>query len=286
MKNKKIIFGIFLSAIVSICWQSLDGNELMSPCDAPLVGDHTGAPGETNCTACHPGTNNSGPATITFDVGGGINWYVPGQMYLCTVSIAQTSINKMGYACVALRNSNNTTTGTFALTMPTTTRLFSSGGRNYVSHNPCGADAPTIGSNLWTFNWTAPSTNVGTITLYIGALTTNHNHATSGDFAYTRTVTLAASATSVNEIEEFMLNLNIYPNPVSDFLNISYENSYEQTTVDLLDMVGKNVATLYAGRDPKGEVKKSFDIRNIAKGVYWLRISTGAMSVSRKTIII
>jgi len=247
----------------------------LSPCDAPLVGDHTGAPGETNCTACHAGTNNSGPGIITFDVGGGINWYVPGQTYLCTVSIVQTGIDKMGYACVALRNSNNTTIGTFSLTEPTRTRLFSSGGRNYVSHNPCGADAATVGSNQWTFNWTAPSANVGSITLYVGALATNHNHATSGDYGYTRTVTLSASATFVNEMEEMISGVSVFPNPASDFLNTRFENfSEEQTEIDLLDIAGKKVSTLYSGKEAAGEVKKSFNIRNIAKGVYWLRIST------------
>lgn len=285
--KRKFTFGIFTVAIIAICCSAFVSPEVQSPCDAPLVGDHTGAPGETNCTGCHAGTNNSGPGTVTFDIGGGITYYIPGQTYLCSVSIVQTGVDKMGYCCTSLRNSNNTATGTFSLTMPTRTRLFTSGGRNYVSHNPCGADAPTVGSNSWTFNWTAPSSNVGNITLYIGALATNHNHATSGDDAYTTSITLTPSATSVNEIEGIIENVNVFPNPATEFFNISYENlSGEQTKISIVDIVGKMVSPLYSGKDAKGEVKKSFDIRNIAKGSYWIRISQGEKSIMKKLVII
>lgn len=193
----------------------------------------------------------------------------------------------MGYACTALRNSNNTATGTFSLTTPTLTRLYSLGGRNYVSHNPCGADAPTVGSNSWTFNWQAPSSNLGSITLYVGALATNHNHATSGDYAYTKTITLTPSTTSIDEFAGVISNLNIYPNPASDYLNIRYENlAGGEIKIDLLDIIGKKISTLYTGREAKGEVQKYFDVSRISKGVYWIKISVGEKSTSRKIVII
>lgn len=282
----KITFLIFFTIIVIIFLSAFTRSNSNSPCDVPLVGDHTGAPGETNCTGCHLGTNNAGPGTVIFDVGGSITQYVPGQTYLCTVTINQTGIDKMGYACTALRNSNNSADGIFSLTEPARTRLFTSGGRNYCSHNPCGADASTIGTNSWTFNWQAPSSNVGNITLYIGALATNHNHATTGDDAYTTTVILTPSATSVNEIQAVISNLDINPNPVSDFLNISFENiSGVKMEIELLDIAGKKILTLHSERDVKGKVHKSFDVSKISKGVYWIRISERNKSVSRKILI-
>lgn len=285
--KKKITFGIFAAAIIAICCSAFVRPDVQSPCDAPLVGDHTGAPGETNCTGCHAGINNSGPGTVTFDVGGGITYYVPGQTYLCSVSIVQSGIDKMGYCCTSLKDSNNTAAGTFSLTMPTRTRLFTSGARNYVSHNPCGADAPTVGSNSWTFNWTAPSSSFGNITLYIGALSTNHNHATTGDNAYTTSITLTPSATSVNELEGIIENISVFPNPAPEYFTISFENlSGEQIEIAIIDIAGKQVSAPYSGKDPKGEVKKFFDIKNIAKGSYWIRISQGEKSMMKKLVII
>nr|MCU0349090.1 hypothetical protein [Saprospiraceae bacterium] len=37
------------------------------PCDSPVIGGHTGAPGETGCDGCHAGTPNTGPGTLTLD---------------------------------------------------------------------------------------------------------------------------------------------------------------------------------------------------------------------------
>ena len=191
MKKLSVIFGLFVIIIVLASWTVLNTNS--SPCDAPLVGGHTGAPGETSCSGCHAGTDNAGAATLTFNIGGGITQYVPGQVYSCTVGISQSGVDKMGFSCLALRDFNNSPIGTFTLTDPLRTRTYMDGIRNYVSHKPCAADAATIGVNQWSFDWQAPSTNVGNITLYLGALASNHNHATSGDSPYTRSVTLTPS---------------------------------------------------------------------------------------------
>ena len=285
MKNKLVLllFGLFLVVIIA------SGFNINSPCDAPLVGGHTGAPGETNCTGCHAGTNNSGPGTLSFNIGGGITKYVPGQTYIGTVALSQNGINKFGFACGAFKDSTNTSIGTFSLIDPTRTRTYMDGTRSYVSHTPCAADASTLGTNQWTFNWTAPSTNVGTITLYVGSLATNHNHATSGDNAYSASIKLSPSLTGINEIEKGFTNLFIYPNPSAGIIFVIYNaDNNPQNTITIHDLQGKLLKVLSDERSQKGKNEQTFNLKEMhfEPGIYLIRISDSTKEISKKITLL
>lgn len=278
-----LLFGLSLLIIIT------SGFDISSPCDSPLVGGHTGAPGESDCTGCHAGANNSGPGTLTFDIGGGITQYVPGQTYLGTVTMLQSSVNKFGFACLALKNSNNTTTGAFSLIDATRTRLYVDGTRNYVSHKPCAADASTVGTNQWTFNWQAPSTDVGTITLYVGSLASNHSHSTTGDNAYSAQIQLSPSPTGINEVSKGFSNLSLFPNPSVGNIEISYETMADgQNTISLFDIRGKLLKILLDEKTPKGFYKKSFNIKaeGVESGIYLIKINSSGKEITKKIILL
>lgn len=265
------------------------GFDSSSPCDAPLVGGHTGAPGETDCSGCHAGANNSGAGILNFDIGGGITQYIPGQTYVCTVTIEQSNIDKFGFSCVALKDSGNNTTGAFSLTDATRTRLYADGPRNYVSHKPCAADATTVGTNQWTFNWQAPSTDVGTITLYVGSLASNHNHSTTGDNTYSAQIQLAPAPTGINEISNNFSNLFLFPNPSEGNIEINYEIKEEgQNTISLFNIQGKLLKVLSDERHPKGLYKRNFNLKEagIGSGIYQIRINSGGQEVIKKMVIL
>jgi len=284
MKHRITLLLFSLSLIVIIA----SGFDISSTCDAPLVGGHTGAPGETNCTGCHAGTNNSGPGTLTFDIGGGITQYVPGQTYLGTVTMLQSSVNKFGFACLALKDSNNTTIGAFSLIDATRTRLYVDGTRNYVSHKPCGADASTVGTNQWTFNWQAPATNVGTITLYVGSLATNHSHSTSGDNAYSAQIQLSPSLTGINEVSKGFSNFSLFPNPSEGNIEISYEIKEDgQNRISLFDIHGKLLKVLVDEKNQKGLYKRSFNLKEtgLERGMYLIRINNAGKELTKKIAI-
>ncbi len=287
MKTKTII-GIFSVAILSICWTTFHQYDIQSPCDSPIVGDHSGAPGETNCTACHGGTANTGSGLLEFHVGND-STYVPGQTYTCTVKMTQTGLDKFGFVNLALKNSGNTTIGAFNLVDAVRTRKYTLGGRNYLSHTPCGADADTIGKSYWTYSWTAPASNVGAITLYISGLAANHNEATTGDFTYTKTIVLNQSAaSSIDEIPGILSELNVYPNPASDYLSVSFQiDVSEAVSIELIDIDGKKIEVFKKELLTPGMIKKSIDIKykNIKPGIYFMKVSVGDKSIS-KTISI
>lgn len=197
------------------------------PCDSPVVGGHTGAPGESSCTGCHGGTANTGSGSLTLALSDTTLRYVPGETFDATVVMRQTGLDKFGFVGLALKDVGNTTIGTFTIDDMVRTRTYSDGPRKYVSHTPCGADATPPDSLSWTFHWKAPATNVGNITLYLAGLASNHNHALSGDDTYTLTVHLVPdNVSSVND-PGLGSRLLLWPNPASDLVHLAIDGAGE-----------------------------------------------------------
>ena len=174
-------------------------------CSAPLLGAaHSGAPGEVSCTGCHSGSANTGPGTVDYHIGNGTGFYTPGEMMTIVISMEEGNVNQFGFQTVALRASNNANAGTFSLTDTDETRLIeddhNGSDRIYVGHTVCGADSDTPGSKQWSFQWEAPTQDIGDIEIYLSALATNHNHSTSGDHTYTQIITLSSQTTLLGDL--------------------------------------------------------------------------------------
>jgi hypothetical protein len=260
---------LFLTAVAFIFISGTTSNQ--SLCDSPYVGGHTGAPGETACNGCHSGTLNSGNAVIDFDLG--TNTYVPGQAYQGFVRIQQSGFDKFGFSCLALKNSDSTTVGTFGLVDTTRSRTYADADRDYVSHTPCGADSSN--ANSWYFTWTAPNTNEDTITLYIGALAANHNHATSGDFSYTRKIVLPVQTVS-GFYEVKSGSLKIYPNPVIDKIAFQLPEIKYPYDISISDITGKIFIV------KKNYSDKVLNVSQLTTGIYYLHIKTEGNNYSAK----
>lgn len=159
--------------------------------------NHTGAPGQGNCTACHGGTVNSGPATRTLVFNGNPNLtsYVPGQTYTATLTINQSGIGVFGFQMVS-RNANNTNVGTFIATNTNQTQV----SNGYFQHTSGGISATTTGTKSWNFSWTAPVAGTGTVSFYVATNAADGTGGTGGDAIYTNVFTLteAVSAPSIN----------------------------------------------------------------------------------------
>lgn len=236
MKTSQTTFLVFIIPIVTIFTMSFHSAAF---CTTPKVGGHTAVTGVTSCNGCHSGTPNSGSAIIDFDLG--TNTYVPGQTYTGFVKIQHAGFDKFGFSPLVLKKSNNTTIGTFDLLETTKTRTYAYGNRNYVSHTPFGADI--LNSNSWSFTWTAPAVNVDTIKLYLGELVDNHNHATSGDFMYSRSITLVMP--NINAISEADLQneLAIFPSPVSNSLKIKFSTRTPLVEYSIVALSGNVVVS-------------------------------------------
>jgi hypothetical protein len=146
----------------------------------------TGAPGEGSCTECHGGAPNVGPGQFT--ITGLPARYDLGMTYQVTVTHTTTdnSRRRWGFQLTAL-TANNTKAGELTNNSGFTSILNNDGpggNRQYIEHNIQGTFA---GQNLtasWTFNWTAPATNIGAITFYASGNQANNNSGSTGDQIY------------------------------------------------------------------------------------------------------
>jgi hypothetical protein len=274
---------IFLSFGLDLIILTLFGNGIngiQSPCDSPLIGGHTGAPGETGCNGCHPGTANSGNATIDFDLG--TNTYVPGQTYTGFVRLQQSGMQQFGFSCLALRKSNNTTTGTFGLTDPVRTRTYMDGVRRYVSHTPCSADS--LNANSWYFTWKAPATNVDTIIMYLGALAGNHNHTTTGDFSYQRIIKLAPQTLSALKPVNSQ-SIQIYPNPIYNTFIVNGLNENNIRSLSITTTDGKIIRAQLLWQKTSSNAISVSGFAPLAPGLYLFRLETDKTVLTKKIMV-
>ncbi|HQY66012.1 MAG TPA: hypothetical protein PLD38_01920 [Pyrinomonadaceae bacterium] len=158
------------------------GRDLVSTTNASISGppaSRTSAPGEQNCTSCHnPGTG-AGQFSITAPAS-----YTPGQTYTIQVRHinADTTRKRWGFELTSL--ANNAMAGTFA-NIAATTKIIAGSGRSYIEQTTAGTFQNQLGGATWTFNWTAPTTNVGAVTFYAAGIQANNDGSESGDQTYT-----------------------------------------------------------------------------------------------------
>ena len=152
----------------------------------------SGAPGENNCAACHSGGANNGQFTIVAPVN-----YTPGQTYQIQVrhNNTDTTRRRWGFQLTAL--ANNTAAGSFA-NLAASTQILNENGRFYVEHTTAGTFANQANGALWTFNWTAPATNIGAVTFYAAGNQANNDGTSDGDQIYTTNATTQAPPTTVS----------------------------------------------------------------------------------------
>ena len=152
---------------------------------------HTGAPGELNCTDCHNQSSGVGQMSIVAPAS-----YTPGQTYTIQVKHVTTDTTRKRWGFELTSLANNVTAGTFA-NINATTKIISGSGRSYIEHTSAGTFQNQTGGATWSFNWTAPATNVGNVTMYTAGIQSNNNGSESGDQTYMKTVVIPPGAVTV-----------------------------------------------------------------------------------------
>lgn len=214
----------------------------------------SGAPGDTrSCgnVGCHDdgAFDPSVDITLTDFDGNEITRYLPDVEYLVNVTINSSSTvppSGYGFQMVCLDDLENPVNN-FA-DLPDGVREFSSGSRQYV------VQSMRLPVNVISIPWTAPETS--SVTFYSGANAVNGNDNPNGDGATSTSATFEQGSTSTEDIAD--LSLSVYPNPVSDILNIegTTESNYQ-----LLDASGQLVIE---------QSSDKMDVSELNSGVYFL----------------
>ncbi len=252
----------------------------------------TGSPGETSCTNCHNSyTVNSGGGSITISSSNMTNWqYIPGQVYHINVTVSRAANSLFGVGFEALKANGNTPAGTFTITNSGSTSIKSVtvGGvvRPNIVHQLNGGIG--TGSKVFSFDWTAPSTNVGNIIFYAAGDACNNNGNESGDYVYTTTQTISpASTTGITNLGPDNDVLKVYPNPTQKEVTVDYSISNPSLVqISVLNLAGQKILMLLNETQFGGFYTQQFNLGNqLAKGVYLVALESGGQRELRKLII-
>jgi hypothetical protein len=244
-------------------------------------GGRTGAPGDGVCTQCHSGTVQSGSGfnnVTLLNAGTPVTEYETSTTYEVQVSMA-TNNAKNGFEIVAL-NPNNTVAGTWTITDATHTKTITSGGKSRVTHKLAGTSLTS-----WTFNWTSPATNVGTVTFYLATNQTNSSSSDDGDVIRTSQHTFGSQA-GVKENSakvETQIGYQASTNSLNIHLNSKVDGS---VFVNLVDMNGKSVFTENVGNVSAGESALSVRLNNeLNSGIYMVNVSVDNNMTMKRVFI-
>ena len=260
---KKTVLSIFTLAVFAT---------ILTSSSVGRTDGRSGSPGDANqdCGQCHGGSTASTSSTIATDIPA--SGYVGGSTYNVTVTVAETGASMFGFQITA-EHSSNAKAGTFAT--GGNSEIYTVTAGHAVTHNTAG----TFGtdSKSWTMTWTAPSSGSGDVTFYVAGNGANGTGDTTGDVIYTDSQAAAEDVANGIAINEFAnADVNIYPNPTSDYFTIKGVD--KRATVTLFDLKGSEVKSF-------ANSVNQFDVSDIEQGTYLLYINIDGTPNIEKLII-
>ena len=127
----------------------------------------TGAPDESNCRQCHVGNDlNDSDGSLILTIP---ETYVPNEVYTIVVNLSRTGQSRWGFEMAAL-DPDGASTGSFEADAEGNTQLSEAAGKQYIKQTAPGTAAGTMDEHSWEFKWTAPDSDVGSITFYAAGI--------------------------------------------------------------------------------------------------------------------
>ena len=88
--------------------------------------------------------------------------------------------------------------------------------------------------------------------------------------------------------DKLLNNVQVYPNPVIDQINVKYDLSrYSNVTIKVVDVLGNDIKTIFDERLEPGEKVLNYPLNNrLSKGFYFVRIIAGTESVIKRISVL
>ncbi len=205
---------------------------------------YTRAPGEEPeaCAECHV-TSEAGTGQISIEAP---STYIPNQTYPITVRHTNMDPTRMrwGFQLTVLDTADEKA-GNLQSTDALTQILNNAGpgnARQYIEHTLAGTFKGQQGGANWTFNWTAPPTDVGSVIFYAAGNHANDDDNSSGDHIYSTFVASSPASTTPD--------FTITATPASRFLTPGGSAQYTITIAPFAGFTG--VVNLSASGLPSG----------------------------------
>lgn len=190
---RNALVGLSFIAILSSAIDSASGS-------GPGYSNAPNDPGG-NCSSCHgtgiitSGNSNLNKLRLEGNFTG--NGYIPDSTYTVSVTFKQTGISKFGFEITCL-DGTNSPAGSFNNKNSRTqkgTATVSGKTRQYIYHTSTGSSGVGTDSSSWTFEWVAPSANIGNVKFYVVVNAANNNGTDdAGDIIYGKVFTMGPSS--------------------------------------------------------------------------------------------
>ena len=92
----------------------------------------------------------------------------------------------------------------------------------------------------------------------------------------------------IDELSAKDISLNVYPNPFSTSAQINYNlPTAANTTIEVYDIVGKKVASLFDGKQTEGMQSVNFDRTafGLSNVMYFVKIKVGESIITQKVLV-
>ena len=98
----------------------------------------------------------------------------------------------------------------------------------------------------------------------------------------------AATSIKVEDDTKILNNVKVYPNPVSDQLNLTYNvNKDSNVTIKIMDVLGNEITTLLSQHLTAGEQNNSFSIPSrLNTGFYFIRLIVGNETIIKRISVL
>jgi len=262
--KKNVLYYSFLIAIPFVTLLLLSNSN-----GAPFVGV-TGSPGDNgnSCIICHvsPSNFNASINIMTNIPSGG---YVLGAKYQITIAQISTGAADHGFEITA-ENSVAAKVGIFSITDAINTKVSPNG--YFVTQTFMGHEDVSS----WTFDWTAPSTNVGVITFYVAGVAGNGGTVTNTQVVFNTKV--IGGVLAVNDAR--LLQFTMYPNPSDNYVTLQLPSGTNKANVKIFDYLGKTLI-----QKNLNNTNNNLDVSNLSAGIYFVRIQSDIKVGTKKLVV-
>jgi hypothetical protein len=210
--------------------------------------------------------------------------------------MADSGMRRWGFQLTVM-DTSNLAGGTITVTDPAHMYLHDNPGANpdYLNQNYAGTyNGQLHGPVSWTFDWTAPETDVGPITFYASTTPCDGNGSAHGDLSVETQMTshpssISEEGTIVREPGDLSLAASM--DPGTDLLRISFSfggAGSANISFVLCDTSGREVSELRVGSlDPGAHERTWQALTDMPAGMYFVAMEVnGARELSQKIFLV
>src|ERR1043165_4665684 len=145
----------------------------------------------------------------------------------------------------------------------------------------------TAGSNYTkTYTYTLPGTWRNDYISLIGMVEEYNDDYKYRNILNAEEISLMDHTTGINEVNDNMGSVSIYPNPVSNMLKVGFEMKENANVVAYVtNALGQRIADLYNGTVNTGAHTISWYTENVANGMYFVTLKTGNTEVTKRFVV-